>query len=109
MHVDKLVNLPVVNFWRGVSSRGLIGPFFLEGTVTGQAYLDMLWTSILSAIHELYRNDEFFFQQDSAPPHYHRDVRAYLNENLQGHWLGQTGAVEFPARSPDLTPADFYL
>jgi len=33
---------------------GLIGPFFFEGTVTGQVYLDMLCTSTLPAIHTLF-------------------------------------------------------
>ena len=41
--------------------------------------------------------------------HYHRDVRAFLDENLQGHWIGRRGTFEFPPRSPDLTPLDFYL
>jgi hypothetical protein len=30
--------------WCGLSSCGLIGPFFFEGTVTGQVCLDM-WPS----------------------------------------------------------------
>ena len=36
-------------------------------------------------------------------------MRAFLDENLQGHWLGRRGTFEFPPRSPDLTPLDFYL
>ncbi|UYV79606.1 hypothetical protein LAZ67_18000015 [Cordylochernes scorpioides] len=44
-----------------------------------------------------------------APPHYHRDVRAYLDKNLSGQWIGRRGPIEFPARSPDLTPLDFFL
>jgi hypothetical protein len=35
VHVGKEVNLPGVNVWCGLSPRGLIGPFFFEGTVTG--------------------------------------------------------------------------
>ena len=62
-----------------------------------------------SAIHELYGNDEFFFQQDGTLPHYHQDMWAYLNENLQGHWLRWIDAVRFLLCSPDSTPADFYL
>ncbi|UYV83816.1 hypothetical protein LAZ67_X000269 [Cordylochernes scorpioides] len=46
---------------------------------------------------------------DGAPPHYHRDVRAYLDQNLSGQWIGRRGPIEFPARSPDLTPLDFFL
>jgi hypothetical protein len=56
IHVDKAVNLPGLNVWCGLSTRGLIGPFFFEGTVTGLAYLNMLRTSILPAIYALYEN-----------------------------------------------------
>jgi len=69
----------------------------------------MLHTSILPAIRTHFGNDRFYFQQDGTPPHFHRDVKAYLDENLPGQWIGQRGAVEFPPRSPDLTPLDFYL
>ncbi|PSN54403.1 hypothetical protein C0J52_21881 [Blattella germanica] len=30
-------------------------------------------------------------------------------DNLQGHWFGRRGPIEFPPRLPDLTPMDFYL
>ncbi|UYV78635.1 hypothetical protein LAZ67_16002235 [Cordylochernes scorpioides] len=88
---------------------GLIGPFRFEGTVTGINYLTMLADSIFPAIRALYGNDDFYFQLDGAPPHYHRDVRAYLDQNLSGQWIGRRGPIEFPARSPDLTPLDFFL
>jgi len=67
VHVEKEVNLPGLNIWCGLSLRGLIGPFFFEGTVTGQVYLDMLCTSIFLAIRTLFGNDRFYFQQDGAP------------------------------------------
>nr|CAI5870216.1 unnamed protein product [Callosobruchus analis] len=107
--IEKAVNLPGVNVWCGLSSRGFIGPFRFEGTVTGSNYLTMLADSIFPAIRALYGNDDFYFQQDGAPPHYHRDVRAYLDQNLSGQWIGRRGKIEFPPRSPDLTPLDFFL
>jgi len=81
----------------------------LEGTVTGEAYLEMLRSSILPAIRTLYENSEVFYQQDGAPTHCHQDVRALLDDNLQGHWIGRRDTFEFPPRSPFLTPLDFYL
>ena len=45
-----------MNVWCGLSARGLIGPFFFEGTVTGEAYLEMLRSSILPAIRALNEN-----------------------------------------------------
>ena len=85
------VNLPGVNVRCGLSATGLIGPFFFEGIVTSEAHLEMLRSSILPAISALYENSEVFYQQVGAPPHYHRDLRAFLDENLQGHWIGQRG------------------
>ncbi|PNF37781.1 hypothetical protein B7P43_G10765 [Cryptotermes secundus] len=109
--VGKEVNLPGVNVWCGLSSRSLIGPFFFEGTVTSQVYLDMLQISIFPTIRELFGDEKFSMarQQDGAPPHYHRDVRAYLDDTVPGRWIGRRGATEYPPRSPDLTPLDFYL
>ncbi|KAI2652616.1 Transposable element Tc3 transposase [Labeo rohita] len=50
-----------------------------------------------------------FFQQDGAPPHYGCQVRAFLDEQFPEKWIGRRGPVEWPPRSPDLTPLDFYL
>ena len=58
---------------------------------------------------EIFGEEEIYFQQDGAPPHYHRDVRAYLKATFPNRWIGRRGSVEFPARSPDLTPMDFFL
>ncbi|PNF43075.1 hypothetical protein B7P43_G02709 [Cryptotermes secundus] len=69
----------------------------------------MLQTSIFPAIRELFGDERFYLQQDGGPPHYHRDVRAYLDDTLPGPWIGRRGAIEYPPRSPDLTPLDFYL
>jgi hypothetical protein len=45
--VENAVNLPGVNVWCGLSSKGLIGPFRFEGNVTGESYLTVLDGSIL--------------------------------------------------------------
>ncbi|GFG36095.1 hypothetical protein Cfor_03668 [Coptotermes formosanus] len=49
------------------------------------------------------------FQQDGAPPHYHRDVRKCLNTRFPGRWIGRAAPIPWPPRSPDLTPLDFFL
>ena len=44
--VDHHVNLSGITVWYGLSSRGLIGPFFFDATVTGPVYLNFekqLW------------------------------------------------------------------
>ena len=47
--------------------------------------MNMIQTSVLFAIRASYGDEECYLQQDGAPPHYHRDVRAYLDDNLPGH------------------------
>ncbi len=42
-----------------------------------------------------------------SPDHYSLAVRQYLDDVFPGKWIGRRGAVEFPPRSPDLTPMDF--
>jgi len=51
---------------------------------------------------------------NGAPPHWHRDVRRFLNESLPQRWIAGVGkedlALQFwPPRSPDLIPCDFIL
>lgn len=101
------LNVPGVTVWLGVCSFGIVGPYFFDATVTGIAYLDLL----MELREELNNNPDFSgrgltLQQDGAPPHYAIIVREFLNQNFPD-WIGRRGQVEWPARSPDLTPLDF--
>ena len=50
------------------------------------------------------------FQLDGAPAHWDTgDVRATLNAEFPGHWIGRGGPTPWPPRSPDLTPLDFFF
>lgn len=105
-----------LNVWAGILGNHIIGPLFIQGNLTGPLYLDMLENTVEHLILECIEEnpDEFgnmpiAFQQDGAPPHYSRDVRNYLDEHYPGRWIGRRGAIEWPARSPDLTPMDFFL
>ncbi len=59
---------PGVCVWAAISSNGIIGPFFFDGTVTSPSYLSMLqdyfWPS-LAAFAEI---EDFYFQQDGRHP-----------------------------------------
>jgi hypothetical protein len=50
----------------------------------------------------------FIFQQDGAPPHFHRDVTTFLDETFPGRWVGRGGPTAWPPRSPELTTLDFF-
>jgi hypothetical protein len=70
---------PKLNVWLGLHKHGVIGPFFLESTVTGQSYLDMFENFAVPQIPP-----GFIFQQDGAPPHLPRDITTFLDETFPG-------------------------
>lgn len=94
-----------VQVWCGMTSGGLIGPYFFEGNVRSEHYLAMLKEFLWPAV----MRRRLFFQQDGAPIHYAVDVRQWLDEKFPNRWIGRRGPIEWPARSPDLTPCDFFL
>ena len=50
-----------------------------------------------------------WFQHDGAPAHFVLDVKEYLNNVFPNRWIGRSGPVQWPPRSPDLTPMDFFI
>lgn len=101
---------PSTNVWCGIWNTHIIGPFFLHETMTSETYLALLETRIFPAIQQIAGSQALpWFQQDGAPPHFGTNVREWLNNHFIERWIGRRGAVEWPARSPDLTPLDFFL
>ena len=103
------LHAPQVVVWCGLWARGLIGPFFFDGTVNGENYLGMLKDWLLPQIQGECIFDRMIFMQDGAPPHFSKDVRAWLHNTFPERWMGRRGPIEWPPRSPDLTPLDFFL
>ncbi|XP_025422162.1 uncharacterized protein LOC112691923 [Sipha flava] len=50
-----------------------------------------------------------FFQQNGAPAHNAVIVTRKLGQMFPNPWIGTYGVVPWPARSPNLTPLDFFL
>lgn len=104
-----------LNVWAGILGDHIVGPFFIDGNLNGNIYLELLETTVDPHITELLENDEnlleneLVFQQDGAPPHYVVPVREFLNNRFPGRWIGRRGPIEWPARSPDLSPLDYFL
>ena len=53
--------------------------------------------------------EDMIFQQDGAPPDYSLEFRQYLDRKVPGRWMGRGAPIDWPARSPDLTPCDYFL
>jgi len=70
-----------VNLFCALSQTKVYGPFFFaENTVTGVTYLAMLQNWLLPQMSE--DSEDFIFQKDGAPSHWHQDVQCFLNESL---------------------------
>lgn len=68
----------------GLSSRGLIGTFLYNTTVTGAPYLLVLQCNIVQSISIVFLKEEFFIQQDGVQSHYLNDMSNFLNDNFSG-------------------------
>ena len=107
----KPLQSPKIVVWMGLWSGGLIGPYVFDATVNGESYLEMLRDWLLPQLQHIdsFNDGELFFQQDGAPPHWSRAVRDWLDATFPYSWIGRGGPISWPARSPDLTPMDYWL
>jgi hypothetical protein len=93
----------------GIGYHGIVGPFFFNGNVNGPRYLEMLENCVLPTLRQWPNFRDIVLVQDGAPPHWARDVRAFLNEQFPMRWIGRDSPfIRWPPRSPDLTPMDFF-
>ena len=100
-----------VNVWAGILNNTIIGPYFIDGNLNAQKYESLLKEHIVPKVRQLaeHHTGELWFQQDGATPHYAVSVRNYLNVEFRNKWIGRRGEIEWPARSPDLSPLDYFL
>jgi hypothetical protein len=80
-----------IGVWVSMSQRRLIGPIFLEDSVTTEKYRNNILDVFINQLH----NDELtdmYFHQDGATAHTARETLRYLRQFFD-----------------DLTPLDYYL
>lgn len=112
--VEKPLYPQKVTVWCAFFANGIIGPYFFENdtgnsvTVTGERYramiVNFLWPQ-LNAIDV----EDLWFQQDGATCHTANATMALLNEKFPGRIISRNSEVNWPPRSCDLTPLDFFL
>lgn len=100
-----------INVWAGIFGSYVIGPFFFDGPLNAAGYREFLQHHLFTLMENipLARIRDMTFQQDGAPPHHARDVTEWLNNMFGQKWIGRAGPVRWPARSPDLSPLDYFL
>ncbi|GFW09696.1 transposable element Tc3 transposase [Trichonephila clavipes] len=108
LHPEKLT------VWCALWAGGIIGPYFFKNdeghnvTVNGDRYRAMI-TSFF--IPELNNRDvqELWFQQDCATCHTARATIDLLKDTFGDRLISRFGPVNWPPRSCDLTPLDYFL
>lgn len=94
-----------IGVWVALSRRRIIGPIFFNETINAERYR----TQILQPFIEQLHDDEIrngYFQQDGAPGHVAHATIQFLQEFFDERVISRG---IWPARSPDLTPLDFFL
>ena len=110
---ERPLHSPRVTVWCAVADFGVIGPYFFEEggatvTVTADRYVQMLETFLRPKLDDV-DAEHVWFQQDGATAHTARRSLGVLREMFPGRLISLRGDVEWPARSPDLSPCDFFL
>ena len=104
--------------WAAVCGNGsVIGPYFFEENINGVVYLAMINGNLVEDMNVLFEYDIFghvrfpncWWFQDGAPCHRVRAVTDRLRELFGNQTVALNHRREWPPRSPDLTPCDFFL
>lgn len=108
-----------ITIWCAISAHGLLGPYFFEEngntvTVNSARYLEVVKRQFIPDLFSFCITRDLdpatmFFMQDGARPHITVDVRNYLGTVFDNRTIGERCGHHWPARSPDLTPCDFFL
>ena len=92
---------------------GIIGPYFFQDnrlavTVNSERYLTMIQDFFQPALEAMQLADTWF-QQDGATAYTARVTMNFLRQMFPGRPISLRGDVNWPARSPDFSPCDFFL
>jgi hypothetical protein len=86
-----------------------LNPFsFVKLSGPGVVYLDMLEQYLMPVLKKRVPKIRRFSKM-GALPHFHHEVRGFLDRQIPGKWIGRGGPITWPSRSPDLTPLHTFL
>ncbi|GFW94642.1 putative DD41D transposase [Trichonephila clavipes] len=108
LHPEKLT------VWCASWAGGIIGPYFFKNdeghnvTVNGDRYRAMITNFFIPELnnHDL---QELWFQQDGATCHTAHATIDLLKDTFSDRLISRFGPVNWPPRSCDLTPLDYFL
>ncbi|GFX18117.1 uncharacterized protein TNCV_1577961 [Trichonephila clavipes] len=113
VYVETSLHPEKLTVWCALWAGGIIGPYFFKNdeghnvTVNGDRYRAIITNFF---IPELNNQDvqELWFQQDGATCHTARATIDLLKDTFGDRLISRFGPVNWPPRSCDLTPLDFF-
>ncbi|GFX16604.1 DUF4817 domain-containing protein [Trichonephila clavipes] len=114
VYVETPLHPETLTVWCALWAGGIIGPYFFKNdgghnvTVNGDRYRAMITNFF---IPELNNHDvqQLWFQQDGATCHTARATIDLLKDTFGDRLISRFGPVNWPPRSCDLTPLDYFL
>ena len=100
--------------WCGFWAGGVIGPYFLKHeagnavTMNGICYRNMIMEFLWPQLDGM-DMEGMWFQQDGATCHTAHETTELLREKFPGYVTSGNGNQNWPQRSCDLTPCNFFL
>ncbi|GFV18540.1 DUF4817 domain-containing protein [Trichonephila clavipes] len=108
LHPEKLT------VWCALWAGGIIGPYFFKNdeghnvTVNGDRYRAMITNFFIPELNN-HHVQKLWFQQDGATYHTARATIDLLKDTFGDRLISRFGPVNWPPRSCDLTPLDYFL
>ncbi|GFT24142.1 uncharacterized protein TNCV_2063881 [Trichonephila clavipes] len=108
LHPEKLT------VWCALWAGGIIGPYFFKNdeghnvTVNGDRYTAMITNFFIPKLNN-HDVQELWFQQDGVTCHTARVTIDLLKDTFGDRLISRFGPVNWPPRSCDLTPLDYFL
>ncbi|GFT42554.1 transposable element Tc3 transposase [Trichonephila clavipes] len=108
LHPEKLT------VWCALWAGGIFGPYFFKNdeghnvTVNGDRYTAMITDFFIPELHS-HDVPELWFQQDGTTCHTARATIDLLRDTFGDRLISRFGPVNWPPRSCDLTPLDYFL
>lgn len=90
---------PKVNVWMGISSERIHGPFFFDGNITGENYLDMLQRGFLPQLSRFEKRQAFFsarWDTTSLRGNFLMTISTIVGLVDVALWCGPPGLLTYP-------------
>ncbi|GFT98655.1 uncharacterized protein TNCV_1901361 [Trichonephila clavipes] len=113
-HVNAKKAPEKLTVWCALWAGGIIGPYFFKNdeghnvTVNGDRYRAIITNFFIPELNN-YNVQELWFQQDGATCHTARATIDLLKDTFGDRLISRFGPVNWPPRSCDLTPLDYFL